>query len=131
MSGFLKVVAGCLMAVVLGGTLSKQNKDMWLLLGLAVSCMVMVAAVEFLSPVRNFMNQLQDLSGIDSQMIGIVIKSAGVGLVSEIAGGICADSGWSGIGKSLQIFSVGVILWLSIPLMEELVELVQKMVGQI
>ena len=131
MGAFLKAIAGCMIAVVLGTALSKQGKDIWLLLGIAVSCMVAVAAMSFFAPIVEYVENLKIISGIDNQMLAIVIKSAGVGLISEIAGLICTDSGWSGLAKTIQVLSVCVILYLSIPLMSELLEMVQKMVGQV
>ena len=67
---------------------------------------------------------------MDSQLLQVILKSVGIALVSEIAMMVCADSGNAALGKALQLMSTGVILWLSLPLMKSLLQLVQRIVGE-
>ena len=131
MSSFLQVVGGVLIAVVLGLTLNKQGKDIALLLGTAVCCMVLLVAVTYLEPVLEFIDTLQTVGNLDSEIIRILLKAVGVGLVAEIAALICADSGNSAMGKAIHILACCVILWLAIPLMTQLLTLLQKILGEI
>lgn len=131
MAGFLQVVAAVLVAVVLGLSLSKQGKDIPLLLGIAVCCMALAAAVSYLEPVVDFIRSLQALGGLDSDMMSIMLKAVGIGLIAEVAGLICADSGNGALGKTVQIVASAAVLWLSVPLMTALMELIQKIVGEV
>ena len=131
MTAFWQVLAGVLIAVVLGVALSKQGKDITLLLSMAVCCMVLLVAVSYLEPVVDFVEQLQTIGNLDSDMLKIMLKAVGIGLVAEIAVLICNDSGNSALGKAVQILASGVVLWLAIPLMTSLLELVQKIVGEV
>ncbi len=131
MSSFLQMVGGVLIAVVLGLTLNKQGKDIALLLGTAVCCMVLLVAVTYLEPVLEFIDTLQTVGNLDSEIIRILLKAVGVGLVAEIAALICADSGNSAMGKAIHILACCVILWLAIPLMTQLLTLLQKILGEI
>ena len=130
MGTFISVLAAVLLAVVLGLVLNKQSKDMTLLLTMAVCAMVMLAAVTYLQPVIDFLDRLQSVGDIDSDMLQIILKSVGIALVGEIAGMICNDSGFGAMGKAIRILSTGTILWLSIPLMESMLELLQKIMGE-
>lgn len=129
MNAFWQVVAGVLISVVLGLALSKQGRDITLLMSIAVCCMVMLAAVTYLKPVLDFVNQLQTIGNLDNDLLKIMLKAVGIGLVAEIATLICNDSGNSALGKAVQILASVVVLWLAIPLMGSLLELVQKIVG--
>lgn len=131
MESFLKIIGGVLIAVFLGVALNRQGKDISLLLSLAVCCMVLVSALTFLEPVLTFAGTLRDTCGLDSGMLKILLKAVGVGLVSEIAGLICADSGNTALGKTVQILATVLILWLSVPLMTQLLELVQTILGEV
>lgn len=130
MSTFISVLAAVLLAVVLGLVLNKQNKDMSLLLTMAVCAMVLIAAVVYLQPVLDFVNRLKIVGDLDSDMLQIILKSVGIALVGEIAGMICNDSGFGAMAKAIRILSTATILWLSIPLMESLLELLQKIMGE-
>lgn len=130
MGTFISVLAAVLLAVVLGLVLNKQSKDMTLLLTMAVCAMVMLAAVTYLQPVIDFLDRLQSVGDIDSDMLQIILKSVGIALVGEIAGMICNDSGFGAMGKAIRILSTATILWLAIPLMESMLELLQKIMGE-
>lgn len=129
MDRFLQVVAGVMLAVILGITLSKQGKDWAVLLTLAVCCMVMMVAAEFLAPVLDFVTELQELGGLDSDMLKTLLKAVAIGVLAELAGLICQDSGNAALGKGLQILAAVTVLWLSLPLMRALINLIQTIMG--
>ena len=131
MDAVLKVVGGALIAVILGLTLRQQGKDIALLLSAAVCCMVVAVGVAYLTPVVDFVRQLQENTGTDPEFLRILLKSVGIGILGEIAGLICADAGNAALGKTVQILTASVILWLSLPLMSTLLELVQKMMEEV
>lgn len=131
MGSFFQVVAGVLVAVILCGALSRTGKDISMLLSIAVCCMVLVAAVRFLQPIVELIRTLFDSSQLDSQWYAIVLKTVAIGLISQFAGLICADAGNSAMGKAVELLATAAVLWLSIPLMEALLELVQTMMGEL
>ena len=131
MTAFLQAAAAVLLAVVLGLMLNKQGKDMGTVLSIAVCCMVAMIAISYLQPVVEFLQKLETLGGLDESMVGILLKAVGIGFVAEIAGLICSDAGNSSLGKSIQILGSAVMLWLSIPLFNSLIELVQEILGEI
>ena len=129
MNLFLKAAAGVIVAVVLCITLSKSGKDISLLLSLAVCCMVLVAGISYLETVFGFFDKLQTVGNLDKDSITIVFKATGIGMLAEITNLICIDAGYSTLGKSIKVLSTGVILWLSIPLFESLLDLLDTILG--
>lgn len=131
MDVFLKATAGILVAVVLILCLSKQGKDISLLLTIAACCMVASAAFTYLQPVTDFFQRLQTIGQLDSDALTILMKAVGIGLLAEITGLVCADAGNASLGKALQLLATAVILWMSIPLLNELIELIDNILGAI
>lgn len=131
MDTFFRVIAGTMIAVILGLALQKQGKDMALILTVAVSCMVMHVALEYIKPVVEFIKRLESVADMDAQWITVMLKAAGIGLVAQISTLICADSGNSALGKTIQILSSAAVLWLAIPLMNALIDLIQRILGEI
>ena len=131
MSPFFQVIGGVLLAVIIGLTLSKLNKDISAVLSIGVCCMVMVVMATYLEPVIDLIKQLQQAGNLDLPMLKIMLKAAGIGIVAEIAGLICTDSGNAALGKAIQVLSAAVVLWLSIPMFQSLLELVQRMLGEL
>ena len=131
MDGLIRVIAGAIISVILVVSLQKANKDFALLLALCTACMVLVVAVSYIRPVFELVEKLEALADLDGQWLKIVMKAVGVGLVAQISSLICTDSGNSALGKAIQILSTAAILWLSIPLMTGLVDLIQKILGDL
>ena len=50
----------------------------------------------------------------------------GVGIVTEIAVLICKDAGTESMGKTLQFVSAMAVLWMSIPVFEKLLTLLDR-----
>ena len=128
---FLQAAAGVLVASVLGLTLAKQNKEMTALLTIGVCCMVVVTAIAFLKPVLELLRQLESLGNLNGEMVQILFKVVGIGLVSEIAAMICVDAGNASLGKALQMLGGMVVLWLSIPAFQALLSLIQQILGDL
>lgn len=131
MNLFLQTAAAVLLAVILILTLNKQSKELSVLLSLAVCVMVALIAISFLESVVDFLHQLETLSQLDNGMVEILLKVVGIGLLGQLSTLICEDSGNSAMGKALQILTSGVILWLAIPLLQELIELVKEILGEV
>lgn len=131
MSEVWKVLGGALVTAILSLALRQQGKDTAMLLGIAAVAMVALVGFVYLKPVIEFVQTLQDISQVHEEQFTILLKSVGIGMVSEIASLICADSGNTALGKSIQIMASAVILWLSLPLMQSLLELTQQMLGEL
>lgn len=128
---YLQAAGGALIAVVLCLTLGKHGKETGTVLSVMVCCMICIAAVQYLQPVMDFINQLESVGVLDHDFITIILKATGIGLLSEIASLVCSDAGNSALGKSLQLLGNGVILWLSIPLFQAMLELLQEILGDV
>ena len=126
MEKFIKVAAGVLVALVLYLILNKQGKDFAVLISLGVCCMVVSAVLAFFRPLITFIEKLEQLGNFDSDILQILLKSVGIGILTEIVSLICADAGNASMGKSLQILASVVILWLSIPLFSDLMDMIQE-----
>lgn len=125
MERFFAAAAGVLLTVILILSLRKHNGEMAVLLSLCGCCLVAMAAVGFLAPVLQFVRKLQQSTAINSEMLQILLKITGVAFTAEIAGTVCADSGNAALAKTLQMLATAVILYLSLPMMDALLELVE------
>lgn len=131
MAAFLQAAAMVLLAVILILAIGKKGSDMALLLSIAVCAMVGALAVRYLQPVMDFVQRLQSLGALNSDMLTILFKVVGIAFTAEIACLICNDAGNSALGKSLQLLASAVILYLSLPMLTALLELVEDILGSL
>ncbi len=131
MEKFFQAVAMVLLAVILILTLQKQGKESALLLSVMVCCMVGVMALSFLRPVVDFIRKLQSIASLDEGILRSLVKVVGIAITAEVASLICTDAGNTSLGKSLQLLGACVILWLSLPMLTKLLELVEGILGNV
>lgn len=131
MSYFYQGAAAVLLATLVCLVLDKQGKDFTIVISICVCSMVMALGAAYLEPVLDFLRQLETLAQLEGSMISILFKVAGIGILSEIAGMICSDAGNASMSKVLHILATAVILWLSIPIFNEMLDLIQDILGEV
>lgn len=123
---FWRAAAAVLIAVILVMCLERYEKASATLLVLFVVAVVAALALSYLDPVVRFAQKLCTIGQLDENMLKTLLKALGIGLIGEITALVCTDSGHGALGKVLQILSGAVILWLSLPLFEQTVELLDR-----
>ena len=131
MGEYLRLAAAALVGLILVLVVGRQSKDLSLLLSAAVCVLLCLGAMAFFEPVTAFVQELRRLGELDSGAVAIVLKCAGIGMVSEVAGLLCADCGEGAMGKALQICSNAAILWLSLPLLRQILTMIGEVLAQI
>lgn len=131
METFLQSVALVLIGVILSLVVGRQSRDMSLLLSLGVCAGVCIAAAGYLGSLVDFLGELRSLGGLDREFLSILLKCAGIGFLAELAGLICTDAGESAMAKAIQILANTVVLFLSLPLLRQMVELLEEVLGTV
>ena len=131
MDKLLWIVAGVILTVILCLLLSKQNKDIATVLSVAACCFVLFGAMYYIEPVIRFVEQLQTVGQLDSLMVKTLLKAVGITVLTELASSICQDSGNGALGKAVGFLGTGAIVYLSLPFMQSLLELIQKIMGEV
>ncbi|MBE6917368.1 MAG: hypothetical protein E7470_05670 [Ruminococcaceae bacterium] len=131
MGRFLQVAAGIFVAVILGIIVSKQSKDISLLLSIGACCMALAVLSWYLDPILDLIARLERIGFMQQEWISVILKAIGIGLLVEIGSLICVDAGNAALGKTLQIIGTVVILWLAVPLMAQLLDLLERVLGEV
>ena len=123
---YFKTIGGALIALVLFLTLSGTEKNYAMLLGLLACSMILGAAMTFLEPVLDFLSTLESLIELDIPLLQILLKAVGIAVIGDLAAMICVDGGNNAIGKALQLLTTLLILWLSLPLLQALLDIIRQ-----
>lgn len=128
---FLKTAAGCMLSLILILMLGKQERDLAAMLSIAVCCMIALTALTTLAPVMDFLRRLESEGNFGPFGLDSIVKMVGIGLVSELVATLCQDAGNASLGKQVQLLAGIVILKLSLPLLETLLELIENLLGDL
>ena len=126
MDGFFQASGVVLITVILCLTLGNQNKSFSTLLAMAVCAMIMLIGLHYLEPVIQFIQELEAVGNLSGDMVKILLKTAFIGILTEITALLCADSGNSSLAQALRLVGSATILWLSLPAFRGLLDLVQR-----
>ena len=129
MEAFWKAAAIMILTVILSSTLGKTEKDISAVLSVAACCMILTVALQYLSDVVVFLWELGNSQKSGTPFIGILLKISGVALVTEISSLFSSDAGNSSLGKAMQILGNSVILFLSLPIFEAFLTMIQEIIG--
>lgn len=127
----LKGLACALAGVVLLRLLDKQGSAVGIPLALVICLLILGVAVSYLQPVVQLLKTIAKLTALDNQMLSIILKAIGISLICQIAALICGDSGSAALGRAIEMTAAAALLWLSVPLINGLLELVQRILGEL
>lgn len=131
MDTFFKTAGVILLSLILIIAVGKQEKGISIILSLLVCCMLAISAMRYIRPIVDFFYQLEILSSLQNYGLDSLLKIMGIGFISEISSLVCQDAGNASLGKGLQILAAIVMINLSLPIMERLLELIQTVLGGI
>lgn len=131
MTIYWKAITFALTAVLFSISLSHSDHSYTTLLTLAATAILLTAALTLMNPVLDFLKKLVDIGDLNIGFLTVLLKCLGISLTGEMASQVCQDSGNASIGKTVQLVTMSAILYLSLPLFSELLELLQRILGEI
>lgn len=118
-----------MVAVILWLVLDKREKDLAIILNLAVCCALACAGITYLQPVLEWIRQLSAIGNLEEEMLKILLKAVGAGTAAEITGMICSDAGNNSLSGVVRLLGSCTVLYLSIPVMQTLMNLIREILG--
>lgn len=91
--------------------------------------LLILFAVEYLSDLFSFFQELTELSGIDKEVIKLLIKMIGVGYLAEFTAQILVDFGTPTLADRLVLCSKLIILVMAIPIIKSLFSMIQNFIS--
>ena len=120
-----------MVSLILYLILSRQSKDVSAVFSIAVCCAVAIIAFTYFAPVIDFLKELQSAGDLDSELMGVLLRVVGIGILGEIIGLLCADAGNAALARTFQVLSVIMILWVSLPILQGVFELIEDVLTAI
>lgn len=79
-----------------------------------------------LTNVLDLIKSVADKSNINSSFIALLLKITGIAFLAEFAVSVCKDAGEGAIASKIEIGSKVIIIFLSIPIISSLLEVIIK-----
>ena len=129
MEPFFQVLVIALVTVITMLVLKKRVGELALVLAVLSICILSYFAMTMFQPVLDMVSQLEELTGLNTAVMAPVFKTVLIGILTNVAAGICSDSGENGIARMVEICGTVMALYLSIPLISAVLELLDSLLG--
>lgn len=126
---FLRAAVIGLIAVIFAALLKKNNRELAVLLSLAACALIAAALLTLAEPLVDFLARLRNLAGLDTEVMAPLLKTVGIGLLTQICASICSDAGESSIAGLIEVCGGLLALYVSLPLLEAVMDMVESMSG--
>ena len=123
MDTLLQVAGLGLIAVLLGLVLKKGNG----VLALAACAAMTVSIVRLAEPVVSFLSELRQLAGLEPALLQPLLRTVGIGLLTQLTASVCADAGESTVARLIELCGSVLGIYTALPLLEAVLSLLRTM----
>jgi stage III sporulation protein AD len=118
----LKIIGVAFIGAVISIVLRKNSPEFSILITIATGLVIIYIIYDSLIYVVDSFNYIVSKTSVDSEILSVIIKICGIGIVSEYFCNIIEDAGEIAIAKKAQMATKVVIFVLTIPLIIKVVE---------
>ena len=118
----LSVLAALMILVV-----KKQSPELALVLSLCACALGAILVLDGVSPVLQLAQSLADRAGLEPALAAPLWKCLGLGLLTELSSGLCADAGQGTLAKLVELGGAVLCICVSLPLTQAVLALIEDL----
>ena len=123
----LKIVGFGILASLMVVILKENSKEVSIVLVIASSIVLLLASINYLTPIVSMVENIVSKTSIDSSYIIVILKVTGIAYLIEFGKDICIDAGQNSIANKMEIAGKIIIASLSVPVITSVFEVVEKL----
>lgn len=106
--------------------LKQYKPDFAIYVSILAGAIIILLVMDKLSSIVSLLTSIQNKSNTNNQFLVILLKITGIAFLTEYASSICNDAGESAIATKIDLGGKVLIIALSIPIIQALLELIIK-----
>ena len=122
----IKIIGVAFIAVIIIVILKQYRPEFAIYASIIAGVLILTLASGTLSGIIDMINSISSKTNINSDFLVILIKITGIAILTEFAVSICKDSGESAIASKVDIGGKIIIISMSIPIINALMDTVVK-----
>ena len=122
----IKIIGIAFIAVIIIVILKQYRPEFAIYASIIAGVLILTLASGTLSGIIDMINSISSKTNINSDFLVILIKITGIAILTEFAVSICKDSGESAIASKVDIGGKIIIISMSIPIINALIDTVVK-----
>ena len=130
MGDFMKIAGVFLCAALLCAVLDRQDRALAMAAGAMACALALFACVRAIRPAARLFEDLTELSDLDPACFAPLVKTVGIGIVTQISSAVCDDCGQRAMARTAEVCGVCAGVLLGLPLLRSALEVIRGMMGQ-
>ncbi len=122
----IKIIGIAFIAVIIIVILKQYRPEFAIYASIIAGVLILTLASGTLSGIIDMIKSISSKTNINSEFLVILIKITGIAILTEFAVSICKDSGESAIASKVDIGGKIIIISMSIPIINALIDTVVK-----
>lgn len=112
----------CVCSAILAVLLRQHCREQSLMVALAACIAVIGGFTAIFTPMISEISNIFSVAGISDSYLALIFKAVSICLITQITCEICTDSGESAIASAAEIWGRGAVTFISLPLVQALLE---------
>ncbi len=122
----IKIIGIAFIAVIIIVILKQYRPEFAIYASIIAGVLILTIASGTLSGIIDMINSISSKTSINSDFLMILLKITGIAILTEFAVSICKDAGESAIASKVDVGGKILIISLSIPIINALIDTVVK-----
>ncbi len=122
----VKIIGVGLISLIIIIILKQYKPDFAIYVSILAGAIIILLVMDKLSSIVSLLTSIQSKSNTNNQFLVILLKITGIAFLTEYASSICNDAGESAISTKIDLGGKVLIIALSIPIIQALLELIIK-----
>ncbi len=122
----VKIIGIGLISLIIIIILKQYKPDFAIYISILAGALILLFVMDKLSSVVNLLSSIQNKANMNNQFLVILLKITGIAFLTEYATSICKDAGESAIATKIDLGGKVLIIAISIPIIQALLELIIK-----
>lgn len=122
----LKIIGVGLISLIIIIILKQYKPDFAIYISILAGAIILLLVMDKLSGIVSLLSSIQNKANMNNQFLVILLKITGIAFLTEYASSICKDAGESAIATKIDLGGKVLIIAISIPIIQALLELIIK-----
>ena len=118
-----KIIGIALCGAVLSLAVKQYRQEFAVCIGIITGLIILFSVSDGLGEIFNRMNIIIEKSGVKSKYLVAILKIVGICLISQFSAEVCKDAGQNAIAAKLEIAGKILILTLTIPIINDFMDI--------
>ena len=128
MPSVFQLTSAAVICAVLMLVLRSRSGEFALLLSLMVCALLGIAALRGLNTLLQLMEQLASLAQVDALLVGPLLRTTGIALITGIGAQLCRDAGAGGIAMTLELCGGLCAIYAALPLIQAVFDMLRELI---